>query len=378
VKFLKKSYFALFTLIILIALPILNFSSVLAQSENSWVAKSSMPNARSGFGVAVAGGNVYAIGGYNKNQTNFLAVNEMYNPTTDAWTEKAPMPTPRVSFAIALYQNKIYTFGGQIIGVTGNREVVNVTEVYDPATDTWATKAQMPHLGEDFAANVVVDNKIYVISTYTDVYDPVTDSWTTKTTIPTAVAHSANAVVDDKIYVISGTHHGDDPNLYAPINLTQMYDPKTDTWSSGAPIPTSVASPAAVATTGFNAPKAIYVVGGLTLTSMPGGGFMYDPQNLVQVYFPENNSWSMGTSMPTARYALGVAAVNDKLYALGGSVTRISPDLTNNELYLPLGYGTVTSKALPQGVIYGVAVAAALVIVVVVIMFVMRKRKNKA
>ena len=377
-KFLKKSYFVLFTLIFLITLPATNFSSATAQSENSWASKSAMPTARSGFGVAVADGNVYAIGGYNKNQTNFLAINEMYNPTTDTWTEKTQMSTPRVSFGIALFQNKIYTFGGQIIGTTGHRELVNVTEVYDPATDTWQIKAAMPNIGEDFAANVAVGNKIYVISTYTDVYDPATDSWEIKTTIPTAVAHSAFAIVNDKIFVISGTLHGDDPKLGSPINLTQIYDPKTDSWSLGASIPNSVASPAAVATSGSNAPKAIYVVGGLALNSMPGGGFIYDTQNLIQVYFTENNSWTLGAPMPTARYALCVASVNDKLYALGGSDARITPDLTANELYLPLGYGTVTSPALPKELVYGIAAVVAIVVATFVTVIVMRKHKKQS
>lgn len=373
---MKKAYFVLFTLIILVVLPAVNFSCVTAQSENSWVAKAAMPNAREGFGVAVVDGNLYAIGGYNKNQTGFLGVNEMYNPTTDTWTEKAPMPTPRASFAVVLYQNKIYTFGGQIIGKTGGEEMSNITEVYDPTTNTWETKASMPSIGEDFAANVVVENKIYIISTYTGVYDPATDSWTTKTTIPTAVSHAANVVVDNKIYVISGTPYGETTESYKPINLTQIYDPKTDNWSNGAQIPISVASSAADATTGSNAPKAIYVFGGLTLTSMLSSGHIYNTQNLIQVYFPENSSWSIGASMPTARYGLSVASVDDKLYALGGSNSRNSPDLASNELYLPLGYGTVAGQSLPQSIIYGIAVVAAVVVIVVATTLVIQKRKR--
>ncbi len=233
----------------------------------------------------------------------------------------------------------------------------------------------MPHLGEDFAANVVVGDKIYAISTYNDVYDPAIDSWTTKAAIPEPVAHSANAVIDSKIYVITGTHYGNEPQYYVPINATQIYDPSTDKWSLGAPIPVSVASPAATATDGKNAPKAIYVIGGLTLTPDQNGTIIYHPQTLTQVYFPANNSWGMGASMPTARYALAVGVLDDKLYAMGGSDARTAPDLATNEVYVPLGYGTVSQNS-PVGLIVIVAIIVVVVIVVVAVPVLWSKQRK--
>jgi N-acetylneuraminic acid mutarotase len=371
---LKKASFGVFVLICLLAFCIINSSLVKAQEANSWESKAAMPTARSGFGIAVVNGDIYAIGGYNKDQTDFSAVNEKYNPASNTWVQKTPMPTHRVSFGIAVFENKIYVFGGQIL-VNGHRQVITTTEVYDPANDTWATKTSMPHLGEDFAANVVVGDKIYAISTYNDVYDPPTDSWSTKAAIPEPVAHSANAVVDGKIYVISGTHYGNEPQFYVPINLTQIYDPATDSWSSGAPIPNAIASPAAVSTIGSNAPKAIYVFGGLTLTPDSNGGFIYHAQKLTQVYYPESDSWSFGAPMPTARYALSVGVVDDRVYAMGGSDAKTAPDLPSNELYLPLGYLELTNQDLRTNAIVGIAVVF-VVILIVAIVLVWRTRET--
>jgi N-acetylneuraminic acid mutarotase len=372
---MKKTCKTMLVFAVSVSFLVMSLSFVQAQTANSWEAKAAMPTARSGFGVAVVNGKVYAIGGYDKTQTDFLTVNEMYDPTTNAWTTKAPMPTRRVSFGTAVYENKIYVFGGQILDEAGNRVVIDVTEVYDPATDTWATKTPMPHLGEDFAANVVVDKRIYAISNQTDVYDPVTDSWMTKTPIPTPVAHAANAVVDDKIYVISGNHYGLDPSFYTPLNITQIYDPKIDKWSLGAAIPVGVASAAAVATGGNAAPKAVYVVGGLILTiNETGSGYVYHPQDLIQVYFPGNNSWVTGMAMPTARYALSVAAVDDRLYVLGGSDSRTSPDFANNELFFPLGY-EFASQGLPNETVIGI-VAVVVIVVITAVAVVLRKRRK--
>ncbi len=285
------------------------------------------------------------------------------------------MPTHRVSFAMVAYQDKIYVFGGQIL-VNGHRVVINVSEAYDPATDSWATLTPMPHYGEDFAAYDVVGNRIYLVGNFTDVYDPATNSWTTKATIPTLTAHSANAEVDGKIYVMSGNHWGNDPQFYSPINLTQIYNPQSDSWSAGAPVPVGVASAAAVATSGANAPKAIYMVGGLTLTADPHGNYNYYPQKVVQVYFPANDSWASGADMPTARYALAACALSDEVYAMGGSNARETPDLASNELYLPLGYITGAQPAVSQPVLIAVAVAIIAILVITAVLLSRRRTKH--
>jgi N-acetylneuraminic acid mutarotase len=345
---MKKGAATLFVLISLAALCMANTLPVKAQSGNSWVEKAPMPTARTGLGVAVVNGSIYAIGGFSSVQSAFLAVNEEYDPSANTWTTKASMPTPRSGCAVTVCDDKIYVFGGQTAIGTANG-FTNATEVYNPATNTWVTKAPIPISESGFSANVV-DGKIYLMyGTLNEVYDPATDSWTTKAPIPTAAYLYASAVLDDKIYVISG------PGFATPgRGLTQIYDPKMDTWSSGAPIPISVEQPVAGATTGVAAPKAIYVIGGSTDFFVPGANF-------TQVYFPENNSWSMGASMPTARAQLGVAVANDKLYAIGGTHSRTPGGLANtgsgqylvyagllvNEQYTPFGYGTILPSPSP-------------------------------
>jgi parallel beta-helix repeat protein len=98
-------------------------------------------------------------------------------------------------------------------------------------------------------------------------------------------------------------------------------------------MPTPLRMASAGATTGKFAPKQIYVIGGL----QSGNGL-----SLNQVYDPQSDNWTLGTSMPTARYGLAVAVVNDTLYAMGGVL--LPPyafpkvPLDANEVYLPLGY----------------------------------------
>jgi len=252
----------------------------------------------------------------------------MYDPANDTWATKEPMPTARNRFGIAVCQNKIYVIGGET-----DEGYTDANEVYDPATDTWEIKASMPAGGRYELAVNAVEGKIYAIggsfhyywpgtSNLTEVYDPVTDTWTTKAQMPTAVYSCTSAVVDNKIYVIENARSG---SIHC---LNQVYDTETDTWSYGQPIPTRVVGTAAVATTGVFVQKRIYVIGG-------GDLFSYD---LNQIYDPATDTWTTGTAMPTPRQGLGVVVLNDILYAIGGYQIDSDACVSNNERYTPVGY----------------------------------------
>lgn len=260
--------------------------------ENSWMPRPPMlqPTA----GAVAVDGKIYAIGADG--------INQEYDPAALTWTKKTSMSNP-TGGGIAVYQNKIYVISD------------SYNQVYDVATDTWTSKTAMPTWRIGIQANIV-DDKIYLIGgmsdtasgTVTDVneaYDIATGTWTTKEPIPTPVYIYASAVVDDKIYIIGGS--SEPPN--AVSDLVQIYDPENDSWSSGTPLPTAIRYASAAATTGLFAPKRIYVIGGL----QSGNGL-----SLNQVYDPQTDSWTDGALMPTARYGLSVAVVNDTLYALGG------------------------------------------------------------
>ena len=339
---------------------------------NSWVQKASMPTNRSTFGAAAINGIIYAIGGstgpeligpntYSDVTTN---VTEAYNPATNTWTEKAQMPIPLSNFGVAVYQNKIYCIGQ------------NQNEVYDPSTNTWETKTPMPAESSQLQANVV-NNKIYLIGgrpngTVNEVYDPTTDSWAIKAPTPTAVADYASAVIDDNIYIISGdvisAYPNDGPENIT--NLTQIYNPLTNSWSLGAPIPMGVWNAAAGTTTGAEAPKAIYVMGGCNAT-YPSGA-----QVTNQMYFPENNSWGKAAPMPIDRAWLSVAVMNDTLYAIGGGHNLFTETSTVNSQYTPFGeesFKPTTASTTPW-IYLAITVAIIATSTIVITTLLLRKR----
>jgi hypothetical protein len=325
---------------------------VSANTPDSWVSKAPLQVARGGLGVDAVNGKIYAIGGSTQSglspiNSGFTGTNEEYDPTIDAWTFKASMPTPRARFAIAAYQDRIYCIGGTTgYSSSTGYALTDVTETYDPETDTWETKASMPTARDTLQANVV-KGKIYLIGGYpsetlNEVYDPETDSWTTNAPAPTGVSDYASAVVDDKIYIV-GVFLNSLSHNYDPI--TEIYDPEVDKWSLGSPPPSSVTDGSAGATTGLMAPKRIYVIG------VPRSFRQDDPLFSNQVYDPENDSWTVGAAVPTSRLDSGVAVVNDKLYAIGGHIIDVldfvAPSAVN-EQYTPFGYANPEPSPSPE------------------------------
>jgi hypothetical protein len=86
-----------------------------------------------------------------------------------------------------------------------------------------------------------------------------------------------------------------------------------------------------VATSGVYASKKIYVVGQADI-------FSY---NTCLIYDPVLDSWSNGAPLPTARGLLGLAVVEDLIYAIGGTgINYLEPPVAVNERYTPPDYHT--------------------------------------
>ena len=310
-----------------------------------------MQQGRSGLGVAVVDGQIYAIGGASAN--GFSSYNEQYDPAKDTWTIKSPMPTARSAFAIASVGKCVYCIGGYVKPTINQETATSANEMYDPATDSWITKAPMPTPELGVEANVV-NGRIYIIggsnnSTINQVYDPAVDSWTTKTSVPNPAPIYSTAVVGDNIYVFTSTS-------------TQIYNVDNDNWSIGSPSPTPLVVATAAVTAGVFAPARIYIFGVEGQTpywQLSNKGFV------TQCYDPSTDTWTNVSRMQTGRCDIGIGVVDDYLYLIGGFSYHFSStnfDLnpiytysTAVERYKPVGYGTIPPRISiisPQPITY--------------------------
>ena len=102
--------------------------------------------------------------------------------------------------------------------------VLSTVEEYDPETDTWTRKADMPTPRNVHAASVV-NGKIYVIGGSPDAsrveeYDPKTDTWTRKANLPTPRGTLSCSVVNGYIYAIGGNPS----NTSQGLSTVEAYD----------------------------------------------------------------------------------------------------------------------------------------------------------
>jgi len=252
-----------------------------------------MPTARWSLAAGEVNGILYAVGGTSG--PNPLATVEAFDPAINTWTTKASMPAGKSQSAAAVVNGILYVIGGS-----------SATLAYDPATNTWTTKASMPAPQISPAAGVV-NGIVYVVGgfsgpnwlTTVQAYDPATDSWTSKASMPTARSHLAAGVVNGILYAVGGL------TASGGLATVEAYDPVTNTWTAKASMPTARFGLTAGVVNGI-----LYTIGGSTGS---------DRLATVEAYDPATNTWTSKASMPTARKDLGAGVVNGILYAVGGA-----------------------------------------------------------
>jgi len=292
----------------------------LPANAGTWATKKAMPLARSSPAVESINGIVYVAGGLNVHEQASL---QTYNPTANTWTIKSSMPAGRYSGdGAGVINGQLYVAGGW--DNTSTFLPHNTLFVYDPASDTWATKSPMPQLS-GCGATGVISSKLYVttacngFSGYVgllDIYDPSTDTWTSLANSNDQHSEPAFGVINSKFYVAGGIN-----NSGVVTSTLEVYNPVTNTWTNLASMPTPVHKSGSAALNGK-----LYVFGG----SNSSGTSV----NSVQIYDPITNTWSVPTIglLPTATTALVGGAVDyGFIFAEGGATS--SGTSSNNERY---------------------------------------------
>lgn len=155
-----------------------------------------------------------------------------------------------------------------------------------------------------------------------DLYDRPGNKWTPLAPIPEMRGWFGAASIAGRIYCAGGKRirtekeksaSGDGSHYEYRAGLN-IYDPETDRWTVGPPMSAPRAGCCAAALDGK-----LYVIGG----SNPTNGF----QNRVEIYDPVKNAWQDGPSIPDGREDMAAAAIGGKIYALGGVKFSVRADV---------------------------------------------------
>jgi len=293
-------------------------------NSGTWTKKTDMVNPRMEMSASIVNGNIYVIGGINRNEGNTSLNVDEYNPIEDKWTKKADMPTARQSLSTCELDGKIYAIGGF---EDGQPIEYSVVEVYDPKTDKWVRKANMPTARQFFSTNAI-NGRIYAIGGWrgavvlsaTEEYDPVTDKWTKKTDMPTKRFAFASSVVNGKIYVIGGSPLGGLPISNGGIlSIVEEYDPLLDKWTQKADMPT-----ARMYLNTCVIDDKIYAIGGCSEKTYA---------LTIEVYDPITNKWTKRDDVPSPLQRSCCVGMNGKIYIIGGG--NMSGIISTVNEYIP-------------------------------------------
>jgi N-acetylneuraminic acid mutarotase len=233
--------------------------------------------------------------------------------TSNSWTTKAPFPASHNSGVAAGVRNNsaglpiVYVFGGHYL------DFINQTIwAYNPATNTWATKASR-FSGIQTNGVGLISGKLYISGGFAGfeamqsslyAYDPAADRLIRKADMPRQTAQGVTGVINGKLYVLSGTCADDIPPVFDCDNATvrrllYRYDPATNTWTILPPAPRSHAGGVGGVIHGK-----FYVAGGGSSTAL-------------DVYDPSTNTWRRLAPLPKSQCCVVGAVMNSKLWVIG-------------------------------------------------------------
>ena len=306
-------------------------ATALAQEQGHWVKLAPVPTPSEEYTFTSLNGKIYLIGGNSIAGKTSPGLVQEYDTATDKWTKKKDMPIRANHMTAAAAGDKIYVFGGQE-NAEGGQIPIDKTWEYNAAMDSWKPLAPMP-TARTAATAVEFQGKIYVIGGNSvqagvklgpmtnavpmrslgvnEVYDPATNRWETKREMPTARNHVAIGVVNGKIYVIGGRIGG--ANLASTVNvgLNEVYDPVADAWGAQrAEMPVTRTGVGWATYQGK-----IYLTGGENV-----GPLMHAVYGNFQVYDPATNTWAELPPIAPPRHGTNVAAIGNRIYVMGGHI----------------------------------------------------------
>jgi len=273
------------------------------------------------------------------------------DPHAGIWLHGPNLPSPRQDAAVAVMGGRIYVIGG----FGPSDQPTTTTFVLEPAAGTnlnptldqppaptlpvgsWSTAQQIPE-AIDHAAAAPLDGFIYVAGGTVEKlvtnkfwrYDPSDDSWASMPPLPIPCYGPTMQAFGGKLYLFGGAaSHGHDERSI------EVFDPATASWDlidNGLPVEREASQTAIFG-------DRIALVGGRdsgehNLTS-------------CDLYDVARNDWSVCSDMHVGRSDFGLAAVDDRLFAIGGVNLLSGLTTQTTEISGPGGRGWMDGHWLP-------------------------------
>ena len=288
-----------------------------------WDRHADSPIPRFEAGTLPIDGQLYCFGGFFTQSIRATDQVDAYDPVTDTWSQKADLPTPTTHIGFAREGRNVWMIGGFV----GDNPGVATAEVwvYDIDQDMWSAGPTMPRSIAAGGAAVIGCNLHYFGGCEADRTTVTGDHWVLDldnqglgwqplAPMPEPRCHHVGAALAGEVWAVGG-QIGHDIN---PLDTrwVHAYDPMTDTWRQGPllPDPRSHFEPGTFVENGN-----LYIAGGKNLPT--GAEILAGMLELDPVL----NEWTYLPPLPNPRYGAGVQLLNGRLYAANGAALSNDP-----------------------------------------------------
>ncbi len=234
----------------------------------------------------------------------------VYSPLKGVWQSTAYLADKRYWHTSTLLQD------GRVL-ITGGRkdsgQVLRTAESFDPEDNSWTSTSVMRHQRSSHASALLNDGRVLVVGGFdneirtlasAEIYDPDTRAWSQAANmIETRSFPTASVLQDGRVLVTGGSHTGAGPA--AMRKTAEIYDPKTDTWTSAGQFAINRAGHSATVLRDGR----VLVVGGAGAAATIG---------LAEIYDPMQNIWSPAGNLALARTDHSAAIMSDGRVIVAG------------------------------------------------------------
>jgi Kelch motif/Galactose oxidase, central domain len=272
---------------------------------NSWSAAASMTAPRANHtATLLPSGKVLVVGGYQVTSA------ELYDPLTDTWaTTGSPASTRQYHTATLLATGEVLIAGGESAS-GGASQYVAVSELYDPTTGSWTSTGALSHPRVYHTATLLASGEVLIAGgigsgtlASAEIYDPAAGVWTPAAAMATARNwHTATLLLNGTV-IVAGGSDGVGYTL-----STELYDPLTNSWSAAGNLTATRYWSAATRLPNGD----VLTAGGLNAN---GNGY----RSSAETYDPATNTWSATGDLESPRGFLTLTPLQSgKVLAVGG------------------------------------------------------------
>jgi len=305
----RKSSLALVGLSVVVVALVLGFVAS-AQSFTEQIVVPKMSIARSGHtATLLPDGRVLVVGG-----NYFVTTSEIYDPVLNKWKAAGNLSTVRIGHTATLLAN------GQVLVVGGgNSSSSTPTELYDPATGRWRLGGEPRIRRNGHTATLLKNGNVLVAGgdtvysiTTAELYTAATSQWSDAGNLSTLrVLHTATLLPDGRVLVTGGSR--------APTTAAEIYNAASGEWRATGPMKEQRQAHTAT----LLRDGRVLVVGGFPNAigpyPAPGSPVLFPS---TEVYSSTTNTWAIGPSMFTPRWAHTATLLPDgRVIVIGGYST---------------------------------------------------------